>query len=386
MPQHPLSDELAMEAAELVRQHGGVKQAARATGVSYEKLRRRHEVAVRRGFTSSTGTLHAMKAAGLEELPTRGGGYWSKTHEKDEHGRTYSFYVPLDKNENETTPEEQAAELAALMDQLPIFEPPKYRPKKVLPFAKAFIPINDLHAGAYAWSKETGYGDWDTDIAIERLTRWSDAMLQKLEPMKELILFWNGDTFHTNGTDPMTPTSGHLLDTDSRFFRVADRTIAAAVILIDKAARLHEVVRIVVKKGNHDRDTYLNLLFALKYRYKDWPNVIVEEDPSPYWAHQFGRVFLFGHHGDRVKPEQLVMKMAADHPDFWGMSLHRTVWTAHKHQREMKTFHGATWEQASCITDPDAYGAYWGNHAQMQAVVYDYTEGEVERYTVRSRA
>jgi len=160
-------------------------------------------------------------------------------------------------------------------------------------------------------------------------------------------------------------------------------TAAAMVVVGDLAAQKHRAVRIVVKRGNHDEDSYIALLMAMKYRYRDMPHVTVEEDPSPYWAHKWGNNFWFGHHGDRVKPADLVMKMAADFPRDWGDADHRVVFTAHKHQREMRTFHGATWEQASCITDPDAYGAYWGNHAQLQAIIYDIEKGETERYTVK---
>jgi hypothetical protein len=46
-----LSDELAQEAVDLVGQHGGVTQAARACGMSYDALRRRNDVGKTRGFT-----------------------------------------------------------------------------------------------------------------------------------------------------------------------------------------------------------------------------------------------------------------------------------------------------------------------------------------------
>ena len=324
-----------------------------------------------------TSVSDGMAALGMRDVPLGG---WVKSTTPDANGRTYSFRVNTQKD-------------TSASDRMDLIERAKTVPPVILPkpaltqhagkHLKGFIPLNDLHAGAYAWAPETGYADWDINMAVERLTGWVGNLVHRMPVVEECILFFNGDTLHANGQDGMTPHSKHILDTDGRHFKVADMTATAIITTIDLAAQKHNRVRVVIKRGNHDEDSYLALLLACKWRYIDQDNVTVEEDPSPFWAHQFGKVMLFGHHGDRVKPADLVMKMAADHPVMWGDTRHRVVWTAHKHQKEMKTFRGATWEQASCLTDPDAYGAYYGNNAQAQAVIYHAFEGETERFTVR---
>ena len=319
-----------------------------------------------------------MSTTGMEDVPHLG---WIKTHKKDAEGKTYSFLFKS--KVEEISDEERANKMAAALSAIPAIhlpEPAAYDAKNLI----AFIPINDLHAGGYAWSPETGYGNWDIDTATSRLTTWVGELINELPLVDECILFFNGDTLHTNGKLPITPANAHILDSDSRFYNAVDQTAAAIMVAIDLAAQRFNRVRVVIKRGNHDEDSHVTLKMAAKYRYLNTPNVIVDEDPSPYWVHPFGNVLLFGHHGDRVAPKDLVMKLAADHRKEWGQSKHCVVWTAHKHQREMKTFYGATWEQASCLTEPDAYGAYWGSHAMLQAVVYDKDRGEIKRFTVQS--
>lgn len=358
--------------------HGAFTAIAKRHGVGESTVR----CAVRRiekKMDTDPRIAAGMTAMGID-APVEGA--WVKSHKQDEHGLTYSFYLNLRK-EREAEEGGAAERIASIVSQIPAIRLPANTDVAGGLNRKAIIPINDFHAGALAWGKETGYGDWDLHIATERLKSWVAHLLRRTPVVDEVILFYNGDTLHANGKEPMTPASSHILDTDGRFFKAVDMTAAAMVVVGDLALQRHKHVRIVVKRGNHDEDSYIGLLMAMKYRYRDMPTVTVEEDPSPYWAHHWGKNFWFGHHGDRVKPQDLVMKMAADFPEAWGATRHRVVFTAHKHQREMKSFHGATWEQASCITEPDAYGSYWGNHAQLQAIVYDKERGEVERHTVK---
>lgn len=343
-----------------------------------------HESTVRRAVERYQGAQGAdpaiasgMASLGLETLPSGG---WVKNQEPDELGRTYSFYVKPNKDGTE---EDTAARIEELMRSIPAVKLKKSTAEAGGFMKKGFISINDLHAGAYAWADETGYGDWDLDIALKRLQDWVGRLVDRMPVVDEVILYYNGDTLHANGKVPLTPESGNVLDVDTRHFKVVDMTAASMCVVGDLAAQKHKHVRIVVKRGNHDEDSYLALLMAMKYRYRDQKNVTVEQDPSPYWAHSFGKVLIFGHHGDRVKPENLVMKLAADFRKEWGEAEHVYVWTAHKHQRALQQFPGVTWEQASSWTDPDAYGAYWGQNAMAQAVIYNAERGEIERFTVR---
>lgn len=328
------------------------------------------------------GVLAGMKALGFEGQPGSG---WVKSHNPDENGFTYSFHFSSRQEQME-----EEAKMEAIAERFtgtsPVkFEPPT--PTNNTRIRKAFISINDLHSGSLAWGKETGYGDWDLDIAMSRLKEWLTRLLNQVKEanVDEIILYYNGDTLHTNGQVPMTATPGsdHVLDTDSRNFKVVDTTGEEIIYCTDIAAQIADV-RLVIKRGNHDGDSYLALLQGAKWRYHQQPNVQVEMEPNNYWAHIFGRVALFGHHGDKIKPDRLVMQFLQRYRKDIADVYHITVWTGDKHHRKVEQFPGVMWEQASNWCEPDQYGSDYGDTAMAQAVIYDELEGEIERYTVKA--
>lgn len=325
--------------------------------------------------------LDGMEDLGFIGHPDAG---WVKSQKPDKHGRTYSFRFSRDNRKDEE------AKMDAIADRFtgtsPVLfkvPPPTHNPR----VKKAFISINDLHSGSLAWGKETGYGDWDLDIAMTRLRLWLTKLLNHVreEGVDEIILYYNGDTLHTNGQVPMTATPGtdHVLDTDSRHFKVMDNTGEEIIYCTDIAAQIAPV-RLVIKRGNHDGDSYLGLLQGAKWRYYNQPNVEVELDPNNYWAHIFGRVALFGHHGDKIKPDRLVMQFLQRFRKDIAEVKHITVWTGDKHHRKVEQFPGVMWEQSSNWCEPDQYGSDYGDTAMAQAVIYDEIEGEVSRFTVNA--
>ncbi len=326
--------------------------------------------------------LQGMKELGFVGQPGSG---WVKSQTPDEFGRTYSFHFSS-KLEEETEEQKMDAIAERFTGTSPVlFEVPK--PPNNTRIRKAFISINDLHSGSLAWGKETGYGDWDLDIAMSRLRMWLSRLLNQVKEagVDEIILYYNGDTLHTNGQVPMTSTAGstHVLDTDSRNFKVVDTTGEEIIYMTDIAAQIAKV-RLVIKRGNHDGDSYLALLQGAKWRYHNQENVEVELEPNNYWAHIFGRVALFGHHGDKIKPDRLVMQFLQRFRKDIADVDHITVWTGDKHHRKVEQFPGVMWEQASNWCEPDQYGSDYGDTAMAQAVIYDEIEGETDRFTVRA--
>ena len=332
--------------------------------------------------TAEGAVKKGMDTLGFTGQPHSG---WIKSQEPDDEGRTYSYYF-LNKEDEEETTQNRLDRIAETFKETPpiMFVPPKVDFKRV---KKAFISINDLHSGALAWGAETGYGDWDLNIAMMRLRQWMTQLLAHVSKagVSEIILYYNGDTLHANGNVPMTSTHGsdHILDVDSRHFKVVDRTGEEIVYTTDLAAQIANV-RLVIKRGNHDGDAYLSLLQGAKWRYHNQPNVTVEMNPNAYWAHIFGKVALFGHHGDKIKPTTLVMKFLEHYRKDLAKVDHIVVWTGDKHHRKVEQFPGVMWEQASNWSEPDTYGAAWGNQAMAQAVIYDEIEGEVSRFTVKA--
>ena len=358
-----------------VAQHFGVNEstARRSIQLHQERLGSQDD--------AEQAILDGMEDLGFIGHPDAG---WVKSQKPDKHGRTYSFRFSRDNRKDEEAKMSAIADLFTGTSPV-LFTPPK--PTNNTRIRKAFISINDLHSGSLAWGKETGYGDWDLDIAMSRLKEWLTRLLNQVKEanVDEIILYYNGDTLHTNGQVPMTATPGsdHVLDTDSRNFKVVDTTGEEIIHCTDIAAQIADV-RLVIKRGNHDGDSYLALLQGAKWRYYNQPNVTVELEPNNYWAHIFGRVALFGHHGDKIKPDRLVMQFLQRYRRDIAEVDHITVWTGDKHHRKVEQFPGVMWEQASNWCEPDQYGSDYGDTAMAQAVIYDEVEGEIERYTVKA--
>lgn len=324
--------------------------------------------------------IDGMDALGFDGVPDGG---WVKSQIPDKHGRTYSFRFSKEKEDEENKIQHIATMFSSTSPVL-FTPPPLLLTNRV---KKAFISINDLHSGALAWGKETGYGDWDLEIAMSRLHQWLCRLFAHVEKegVQEIILYYNGDVLHANGQVPMTATHGsdHILDVDSRHFKVVDVTGEQIIYTTDIAAQIADV-RLIIKRGNHDGDSYLALLQGAKWRYFNQPNVTVEMDPNSYWAHIFGKVALFGHHGDKIKPDRLIMQFLQRYRKEIANVEHVTIWTGDKHHRKVEQFPGVMWEQASNWSEPDLYGSNWGNNAMAQAVIYDELEGEVSRFTVKA--
>lgn len=373
------------EAARLYDELGSMSAVAQALNIAKSSAQRRVASARRLGIGADPAMQKAMKAVGAEMEASVA---WIKTQKPDENGFTYSFMARR-KPEPAEDDEDVSERLSELFSKVPAVK----LPAPTLHLSDrderrfALMPINDLHSGAYAWAPETGGGNWDTDLAVARLTSWVGDLVHRTPKVSELIMLYNGDTLHANDNTGMTPKSKNILDTDSRHFRVVDKTTLGIITAADLAAQSFARVRIVIKPGNHDRDAYLSLLMGVKWRYYQQPNVIVDQTPGEFWAYRRGKTFLFSHHGDKAKPERLVMAMAAQHPGDWGESRYRYLWTGDKHHSAAQRIGGAMWEQASCMTEPDAYaaGGAYSTYPELQSIVYCEREGEKERHRVAMR-
>lgn len=359
-----------------VARHFGVNESTARRSIQLQQER------LESADNAEPAVLQGMETLGMVGQPYQG---WIKSQKPDKYGNTYSFYV-LNKKEQKTEEERAEAIAARFTSTSPVLfkAPPLLLTNRV---KKAFVSINDLHSGALAWGKETGYGDWDLQIAMSRLHQWLCRLFAHVEKegVQEIILYYNGDILHANGQVPMTATHGsdHILDVDSRHFKVVDVTGEQIIHTTDIAAQISDV-RLVIKRGNHDGDSYLSLLQGAKWRYYNQSNVTVEMDPNAYWAHIFGKVAIFGHHGDKIKPDRLIMQFLQRYRKEISDVEHITVWTGDKHHRKVEQFPGVIWEQASNWSEPDLYGSAYGETAMAQAVIYDELEGETSRFTVKA--
>ena len=153
--------------------------AARALGVDESTTREAVKRFLAR-LNADPAIKAGMKAIGLDKVPAGG---WIKSTEPDENGLLYSWYVKGEK-EAEEAAQDLADRLHEVFSNLPAVTLPgaANRSEDAL---VGLIPMNDIHAGAFAWGEETGYGDWDLKIATDRIKVWAGDLISKMPVCKE---------------------------------------------------------------------------------------------------------------------------------------------------------------------------------------------------------
>lgn len=368
-----LSDDELAAVAKAYRDAGeSARGGARALGMPRDTFRHRLDAARARGFLTDPAVQDAMRAANTQMVPALA---WIKT--KSDDGASYSVLL-----KPEQAPEDVAARVRDVLADLPAvgpIEPPETSDADLL----TLYPFADAHIGLLAWGRETGE-DYDTRTAAARIRDWVGECIAASPRSRQAIVLGAGDLLHADDTRNETPRSKHKLDVDTRHFRTLEIAIEAMASAVDMAAARHELVTVRILPGNHDPHAYMAVLFALAQRYRETPRVTVEVEPGEFWAHQFGRVLLAAHHGDKAKTPQMVMYLAARYADLWGASEHRYLWTGHLHHLKAADVGGVQWEQLRAIASGDAYSVAHAYVAkpQMQAITYHRERGEVRRVKV----
>ena len=272
--------------------------------------------------------------------------------------------------------------VAELMQEVPREKPAK-APPKALPHLCNVLTLTDCHVGAYAWGKETGAA-WDLAIAERDIVAAARHLIHACPPAETCVVAQLGDFLHQDGLAAVTPTSGHQLDSDSRFSKVVQVATRILRQIIRDALAKHARVIVLMAEGNHDlaSSVWLRHLFALLFEHE--PRVKVIDSELPYYCHQHGSVMLGWHHGHLRKPDDLPLIFAAQFPQVWGTTARRYIHSGHLHHKHEREHNGCTVIQHPTLAARDAYAARggWLADREMTAITYSDKHGQVSRATV----
>ena len=243
--------------------------------------------------------------------------------------------------------------------------------------------LTDCHVGMKAWEPETG-ADWDLEIAEQTLTSALDYLIKASPKAHTGVINQLGDWLHFDSLAALTPTSGHLLDADSRFPKVVRVATRILRYIIDAALKKHEHVVVLMAEGNHDMASSVWLRHIFSLLYENEPRVHVIDSEMPYYVHQHGKTMLAFHHGHLKKNDQLPLLFAAQFPEMWGQTKRRYCHTGHRHHTEEKEHSGMTVIQHPTIAARDAYASRggWIADRQITSITYHKEYGQVARNTV----
>ena len=246
--------------------------------------------------------------------------------------------------------------------------PPKTGRKDLL----NLVTITDLHVGMRAWAKETG-ASWDLKIAEKAAVSVFSELLDRAPKAATCIIANLGDFLHYDGNLPVTPTSGHVLDADSRYPKMFEVGISIMRRIIEKALETHDEVLLLFEEGNHDMiSTPVALKFYFKALYEKNPRVKFIDGVAPYHCFQFGKVMLAWHHSHLKPMEQLDRVFAHMFSQVWGKTTHRFGHTGDKHHLKTVDNFGMTITQHATIASMDAYAARHGYAASREATLITY--------------
>lgn len=371
MAQPPLSDEVLREAVEAKQRHGTTTEAAKALGVNRLTFTHRLRIAASRGiapghFDSGTAPGFVMGKVTIQRGP---GGEVERVWERQQPDR-------------EAIQQAMLAAVEAMKGEIvPVAPIPT--PEVAMSDLCALYTLTDAHVGALAWHREGG-ADWDLNIAERTIVGCFAETIRQMPPASQAIFNQLGDLLHYDSLQAVTPTSGHILDADSRYTKMVEVAVRVMRQIIAMLLAKHERVHVVMAEGNHDMASSVWLRTMFKALYENEPRVTVDDSALPYYAFEFGEVMLAFHHSHLKKNAGLPGLLAAQFSQMWGRTRKRYCHTGNLHHAEEKEHSGMTVIQHPTIAARDAYAARGGWFADraMSAITYHRKFGQVGRVTV----
>lgn len=247
----------------------------------------------------------------------------------------------------------------------------------------AVYPIGDAHIGMLSWHEETGE-DWDLKIAEEIQCKAMDYLVKSSPASENAVIINLGDWYHFDNMDAVTTRSGHSLDTDGRYAKMARIGVKIMRQCIESALSRHKNVRVINVIGNHEDTSSIMLSICLANIYEYEPRVIIDTSPSVFNYVRHGKVLIGCHHGHTCKADKLPGVMATDRAKDWGETLYRYWYIGHIHHQSLKDYAGVTVESFRTLAAKDAYAQSGGYRAprDMKAIIMHQDHGEVSRLSV----
>ena len=142
---------------------------------------------------------------------------------------------------------------------------------------------------------------------------------------------------HIENYSGITPMAGHLLDTDSRFPKVAEAAFEINLKAIYKC-RLIAKTEVIWIPGNHDPHASLLLTMMLREHFRNDNMVIVDVGPAKRKARLWGNLLVGWAHEINNRQSAWANELAQAFPQEWGKSVWREWHHGHKHKKgEVKT-------------------------------------------------
>jgi UDP-2,3-diacylglucosamine pyrophosphatase LpxH len=299
-----------------------------------------------------------------------------------EDGEAKLRWVKTDKDK-----ETQEAILRAVIDALndeikpavPILRSAVSKPNELI----NLYTITDFHLGMLSWEEETG-DNWDTKTAEDCLIAWFTQAITQSPSSNRAIFAQLGDFLHWDGFDAVTPTTGHLLDADTRFQRLVRVAIHVIRHIITMLLEKHNDVVVIMAEGNHDMSASIWLRELFSTFYSTEPRVIIDVNPDPYYCVEHGDCSIFFHHGHKKNFKMITEVFAAKYREVFGRTKYSFVHMGHLHHGKIEENSLMVVEQHRTLSGKDAFASRGGflSGRDAKVITYHSKYGEVSRVTI----
>jgi len=244
--------------------------------------------------------------------------------------------------------------------------------------------ITDYHYGMLAWGEETRGPDWDIHEAEDTLVCWFMRAIDQAPKAAVGVFCLLGDDLHFDGLDSVTPTSGHLLDADTRFPKIVRGWIRICRRIIRLMLEKYQTVHVISAEGNHNPVSSIWMREWFSALYEDEPRLTVDQSSDPYYCYEWGQTSLFFHHGHRKRVTNVSDVFVAKFRDVFGRTKHSYGHMGHLHHRDVKENNLMVVEQHRTLAAADAYASRHGfmSGREAQCITYHKEYGEVGRVTL----
>jgi hypothetical protein len=245
------------------------------------------------------------------------------------------------------------------------------------------LVVADTHFAKYCWTKTTGGGDYDLDIASRLVGDAASELLavgNDNKPARRTVAFL-GDLFHYD-TPAGTTTGGTPLERDGRLQKMIETGCDTLLSLVQQSAETVPT-DVVIVNGNHDEVLTWTFQRILQERFRNSRTVKVKPDFTGRQYLSHGGNLLGFTHGHKAKPK-LPQIMALEQPKAWSQSVYREWHTGHLHHQSaannkpIDTLDGVIVRTAPALNPPDDYHAIngWiGSRQAMETFLYRHGGG-----------
>ena len=349
-----------------VNQYGSLTKAAKMLGVVRSTVTRSIEFATRRAAIQGYSPDHDMVHTTPSPFVTKG---VSTYYDAEGTPRQQWVKTRLDAGLQE---EAIRAAVAALADDVPRLDPIAAPLAANSDLCNLFV-FSDYHLGMLAHRAQGDpNGEWDVPIAEALLKSAFEHLVAAAPSATDAVIDIQGDFFHSDALEHVTPLHKHVLDQDGTYARMVRAGVRVLRRLCDIALMKHLTVRVILLEGNHDMasSVWLRELFAALY--ENEPRLTVDRTELPYVAHQVGKVMICFHHGHLKKNDHLPLLFAAQFPVMWGSTTKRYAHVGHRHHEEIKEHAGMKVIQHPTLSARDAHAQRGGWISERQASVTTY--------------